>query len=115
MITDISEQTNLLAPNATSAVSGDIIEIVNNICMGIEKAVEEELSKSVEKFVEGKTVMNQAFRQIMKTSTECLDISYKAKDISMEQSKAVEELTQWSANLNALSEKLRQQTYEFTH
>lgn len=179
VITDISEQTNLLALNATieaaragetgrgfavvadeirrlseqtSAASGDIIEIVNNICMGIEKAVEdiertggrfqenitiseevqgvlnavgesftaleameEELSKSVEKFVEGKTVMNQAFGQIMKTSTECLDISYKAKDISMEQSKAVEELTQWSANLNALSEKLQQETYEFTH
>lgn len=179
VITDISEQTNLLALNATieaaragesgrgfavvadeirrlseqtSSASGDIIEIVNNICTGIEKAVEDiertggrfqenisiseevqnvlntvgesfaalkametELSKSVNKFVEGKTFMNQAFGQIMETSAECLDISYKTKDISLEQGQAVEKLTQWSANLNALSEKLQRETYEFTH
>ena len=77
--------------------------------------METELSKSVNKFVEGKTFMNQAFGQIMETSAECLDISYKTKDISLEQGQAVEKLTQWSANLNALSEKLQRQTYEFTH
>ncbi len=179
VITDISEQTNLLALNAsieaaragdsgrgfavvadeirrlseqTSSASGDIIEIVNNICMGIQKAVEdiertggrfheniaiseevqdvlnavgesfgaletmeEELSKSVEKFVEGKDIMNQSFGQIMETSGECLSISYQTKAISQEQTKAVEELTKWSSDLNALSEKLQQETYEFTH
>lgn len=178
VITDISEQTNLLALNAsieaaragesgkgfavvadeirrlseqTSAASGDIIEVVNNICSGIEQAVqdiegaggrfqeniaisdevqgvlnsvgesfatlaamEQDLSESVNQFVDGKTVMNEAFGQIIKSSGECLDISYKIKDISTEQSKAVEELTDWSSDLNALSEKLEKETDEFT-
>lgn len=59
--------------------------------------------------------MNQAFGQIMETSGECLSISYQTKDISLKQTKAVEELTKWSADLNTLSEKLQQETYEFTH
>lgn len=68
MITDISEQTNLLALNAsieaaragesgkgfavvadeirrlseqTGSASGEIIEVVNNVCMGIEQAVQD--------------------------------------------------------------------------
>lgn len=178
MITDISEQTNLLALNAsieaaragesgkgfavvadeirrlseqTGSASGEIIEVVNNVCMGIEQAVkdiegaegrfetniaisdevqgvlgsvgesfaalaamEHELSESVTQFVDGKTVMNEAFGRIIKNSGECVDISYKIKDISAEQSKAVKELTDWSSDLNTLSEKLQKETDEFT-
>lgn len=178
VITNISEQTNLLALNAsieaaragdagkgfsvvadeirllseqTGSASGDIIKIVEDVCMGIRKAVqdieqtganfqknisisgsvqqilnavgdsfahlavmEQELSESVEKFVEGKAVMEDAFMQITKSSGECLHISYRIKGISEEQSGAMEELTEWSDHLSELSCQLHQKTGEFT-
>lgn len=178
VITDISDQTSLLALNAsieaarageagrgfavvaeeirqlseqTGTASGDIIKIVGDIRDGIENAVqnidetgmnfqknisisrdvqqvlnavgesfahlaamEEELSESVEKFVEGKNVMAESFEQITTNSSECLDISYRIKDISKEQSGAMEELTGWSDRLNELSEQLQRKTDEFT-
>lgn len=77
-------------------------------------AMKQELSRSVEKFVEGKAVMEESFGQITQNSNECLDISYRIKDISKEQNGAMEELTGWSDRLNELSEQLQRRTDEFT-
>lgn len=76
--------------------------------------MERELTKSMETFVEGKSVMEESFEQISSSSGECLDISYRIKDISKEQSEAMEELTGWADRLNELSEQLQKKTNEFT-
>lgn len=91
----------------------DVLHAVSE-SFGNLAAMEHELSECVRKFVEEKTVMEDAFGQMTKNSGECLEISYKIKDISKEQSEAMEGLTGWSDHLNELSSQLHKRTDEFT-
>ena len=91
----------------------DVLQSVRESFDQLE-AMEHELSECVEKFVEGKAVMEDSYGQMTKNCGECLDISYKIKDISKEQNEAMEQLTGWSDHLNELSAQLRKETEEFT-
>lgn len=102
-------QNNIEISESVQDVLYEVGESFGNLA-----AMKHELSECVEKFVQGKTVMEDAFGQMTKNSGECLEISYKIKDISKEQSEAMEELTGWSDHLNALSSQLHKKTDEFT-
>lgn len=97
-------------------VSENVRDVLQSVRESFDQleAMEHELSECVEKFVEGKAVMEDSYGQMTKNCGECLDISYKIKDISKEQNEAMEQLTGWSDHLNELSAQLRKETEEFT-
>lgn len=114
IVSDIAQTGEKFQKNIE--VSETVQDVLHSVRESFDQleSMEHELSVCVEKFVEGKTVMEDSFGQMTKNCGECLDISYKIKDISKEQNGAMTELTSWSDHLNELSAQLQKKTGEFT-
>lgn len=87
-----------------------IICIICIICIGLTAGISYGLASSI---MMDSSVKNESLTS--RKAAQEIETWNQTKDISLKQTKAVEELTKWSADLNTLSEKLQQETYEFTH
>lgn len=96
-------------------ISHDVLDLLSVLNESVADAarINENLSQSVDEFIDSKNSINQMFEEIDGNIQTCLEASKGAKEISQEQSDKADSLSQETSRLSRLAEDFKNNTGSF--